>query len=62
MKFVMKHTILRMQIYNCAYGTVARIAMNAIKQARENGMKVGLIRPISVWPFPESHFLKQEIM
>lgn len=39
-----------------AYGTVARIAMNAIKRAREKGIKVGLIRPISLWPFPEKPF------
>lgn len=40
-----------------AYGTVARIAMNAIKKAREDGIKVGLIRPISLWPFPQKPFL-----
>jgi 2-oxoglutarate ferredoxin oxidoreductase subunit alpha len=41
-----------------AFGTVARIAMNAIKQARREGIKVGLIRPISLWPFPEKPFLE----
>ncbi|CEG29763.1 3-methyl-2-oxobutanoate dehydrogenase subunit VorB [Bacillus sp. B-jedd] len=35
-----------------AFGTVARIAMNAIDRARKQGIKVGLIRPISLWPFP----------
>ncbi|MDP4170375.1 MAG: 3-methyl-2-oxobutanoate dehydrogenase subunit VorB [Bacillota bacterium] len=39
-----------------AYGTVARIAMNAINKARETGLKIGLIRPISLWPFPEKPF------
>ena len=39
-----------------AYGTVARIAMNAIKKAREEGYKIGLIRPISLWPFPQKPF------
>jgi len=39
-----------------AYGSVARIAKSAVLQARENGIKVGLIRPISLWPFPEEIF------
>ena len=36
-----------------AYGTTARIAMAAMTEAREEGIKVGLIRPITLWPFPE---------
>jgi 2-oxoglutarate ferredoxin oxidoreductase subunit alpha len=35
-----------------AYGTSARIVKGAMKMAREHGMKVGLLRPISLWPFP----------
>ncbi len=35
-----------------AYGTSARIAQAAIDMARERGLKVGLFRPISLWPFP----------
>ena len=35
-----------------AYGTVARIAKNAISKAREKGIKAGLIRPITLWPYP----------
>jgi 2-oxoglutarate ferredoxin oxidoreductase subunit alpha len=35
------------------YGTAGRIAETAVKQAREDGMKVGLFRPITLWPFPE---------
>ena len=35
-----------------AYGSAARIVKTAIQILRENGYKVGLIRPISVWPFP----------
>ena len=35
-----------------AYGTAARIAKGAIKRSREQGHKVGLIRPITLWPFP----------
>ncbi|MDR3565865.1 MAG: 3-methyl-2-oxobutanoate dehydrogenase subunit VorB [Negativicutes bacterium] len=36
-----------------AYGITSRIAQSAMEKAREQGMKVGLIRPITVWPFPE---------
>lgn len=35
-----------------AFGTVARIAKSAIHDLREAGVKVGLFRPITVWPFP----------
>ncbi|MBN2225638.1 MAG: 3-methyl-2-oxobutanoate dehydrogenase subunit VorB [Deltaproteobacteria bacterium] len=35
-----------------AYGTAARIAKGAVKRARNDGMRVGLIRPITLWPFP----------
>ncbi|RPI96997.1 MAG: 3-methyl-2-oxobutanoate dehydrogenase subunit VorB [Chloroflexi bacterium] len=36
-----------------AYGMAGRIAETAVKQARRAGMKVGLFRPVSLWPFPE---------
>ena len=36
-----------------AYGTPARIALTAIEVLRNEGIKVGLFRPISLWPFPE---------
>lgn len=35
-----------------AYGICARIAKRAAQQAREQGIKVGCIRPITLWPFP----------
>jgi len=35
------------------YGTAGRIAQTAVKQARREGMRVGLFRPITLWPFPE---------
>ncbi len=37
-----------------AYGTAARIAKGAIKRLREAGLKAGLFRPITLWPFPEN--------
>ena len=35
-----------------AYGTVARISKTAIDQAREKGLKIGLFRPITLYPYP----------
>ena len=35
-----------------AFGIAARIAKGAIKTARASGLKVGLLRPITLWPFP----------
>ncbi|MQY81413.1 MAG: 3-methyl-2-oxobutanoate dehydrogenase subunit VorB [Dehalococcoidia bacterium] len=35
-----------------AFGIAARIAKGAIKTARATGLKVGMIRPITLWPFP----------
>lgn len=35
-----------------AFGSCARIAKKAIEHAREKGVKVGLFRPITLWPFP----------
>jgi 2-oxoglutarate ferredoxin oxidoreductase subunit alpha len=35
-----------------AYGTSARLAKAAVTAARARGLKVGLVRPISLWPFP----------
>jgi len=39
-----------------AYGTMARIAKSAISQLRNSGKKIGLVRPISLWPFPQQPF------
>jgi 2-oxoglutarate ferredoxin oxidoreductase subunit alpha len=36
-----------------AYGTTARIVKSAMAKARQKGIKVGLIRPITLWPFPD---------
>ncbi|MEO8285234.1 MAG: 3-methyl-2-oxobutanoate dehydrogenase subunit VorB [Chloroflexota bacterium] len=35
-----------------AFGTAARVAQSAVREAREHGLRVGLFRPISLWPFP----------
>jgi len=37
-----------------AFGTAARIAKGAVNRARKEGIKAGLFRPITLWPFPET--------
>jgi 2-oxoglutarate ferredoxin oxidoreductase subunit alpha len=54
-----------------AYGSTARSARRAVAMGRENGIPVGLFRPITLWPFPEqqifhlarhvSHFIVPEM-
>lgn len=39
-----------------AYGIAARVAKSAVLAARDEGIKVGMIRPITVWPFPKEAF------
>ena len=39
-----------------AYGTPARIALNAIEMLKEQGIKAGLVRPVTLWPFPYDTF------
>lgn len=41
-----------------AFGSAARISQKAIEIARQEGIKVGLIRPITLWPFP-TNILKE---
>jgi 2-oxoglutarate ferredoxin oxidoreductase subunit alpha len=41
------------EIVLCAYGTIARICKAAADELAEEGVKVGLVRPITVWPFPD---------
>lgn len=44
------------EIVLVAYGTTARIVKNAVLQLREEGIKAGLIRPITLWPYPVEAF------
>ena len=63
---VIKENEVRFEEYNCdeadiivaAYGTTARIVKSVIEKAEDKGIKIGLIRPITVWPFPYSPFEK----
>ncbi len=46
------------EIAIAAFGIAARVSKNAINEARKQGIKVGLIRPITLWPFPDAPFKK----
>ncbi len=44
------------EICIAAFGIAARVSKNAIDEARKMGIKVGMIRPITLWPFPKAVF------
>ena len=44
------------EICIAAFGIAARVSKNAIMAARKEGIKVGMIRPITLWPFPKKPF------
>ena len=56
----------RVELYNTedaeiiivAHGIAARISKGAVELGKENGLKLGLIRPITLWPFPEKAIRK----
>ena len=41
-----------------AFGIASRVSKNAVNEARAMGIKAGLIRPITLWPFPKAPFKK----
>ncbi len=62
-----KENETKYELYNCenevdlimvAYGTTSRICKTVIKLAEKEGIKLGLIRPITLWPFPVEAFEK----
>lgn len=62
---LIKENEVRYEMYNCddqceiilvAYGTTARICKSTIKMAKAKGLNIGLIRPITLWPFPVEAF------
>jgi 2-oxoglutarate/2-oxoacid ferredoxin oxidoreductase subunit alpha len=42
-----------------AYGSTARICRRAVDQVRSEGINAGLLRPITLWPFPVTAFQEQ---
>ncbi|WP_061995344.1 3-methyl-2-oxobutanoate dehydrogenase subunit VorB [Clostridium sp. ATCC 25772] len=62
-----KENEVKYELFNCdrendlvlvAYGTTSRICKNVVKMAEKEGIKLGLIRPITLWPFPTEAFDK----
>lgn len=62
-----KENEVKYELYNCeeevdlilvSYGTTSRICKSVIKLAENEGIKLGLIRPITLWPFPAEAFEK----
>ena len=49
------------QILITSYGTMARICQTVIDELEEEGVSVGLLRPITLYPFPEAEIHKQGI-
>lgn len=58
---------VRYELFNCdgqvdlimvAYGTTSRICKTVVKLAAKEGIKLGLVRPITLWPFPVEAFEK----
>ena len=47
-----------LKIVVVAYGVAARIVRSAVSRAREEGIKAGWIRPITLWPFPTEQISK----
>lgn len=60
----MKDNEQRWELYKCddaelvmvAYGTTARIVKSVVNQLRDQGIKAGLLRPITIFPYPEKAF------
>ncbi len=46
------------EIVVAAFGIAARVSRSAVNEARKQGIKVGMIRPITLWPFPKAPFAK----
>lgn len=46
------------EIVLTGFGTAARIAKSVVDKARAEGIKVGLIRPITLWPFPSEVYAR----
>lgn len=64
---VIKKNEVKYELFNCeenvdlimvAYGTTSRICKNVVKMAEQEGIKLGLVRPITIWPFPVEAFEK----
>jgi 2-oxoglutarate ferredoxin oxidoreductase subunit alpha len=55
---VERHACAGAEIAVFAYGSVARAARQAVEEARARGVPAGLLRPRTLWPFPEAEVLE----
>jgi 2-oxoglutarate ferredoxin oxidoreductase subunit alpha len=46
------------EVVVCSYGISARVSQFAVERARDEGIKVGMLRLVTVWPFPEETIRK----
>jgi pyruvate/2-oxoacid:ferredoxin oxidoreductase alpha subunit len=49
------------EILLVGYGIVSRVLRSAVQQARAEGMRVGLFRPITMWPFPSVEEIQAQL-
>ncbi|MBW1790329.1 MAG: 2-oxoglutarate ferredoxin oxidoreductase subunit alpha, partial [Deltaproteobacteria bacterium] len=42
-----------------SYGSPSRVVNTAVEKARAQGLKVGALRLINIWPFPDEHFTRK---
>ncbi|MDR7480939.1 MAG: 3-methyl-2-oxobutanoate dehydrogenase subunit VorB [Armatimonadota bacterium] len=52
------HALDDAEVAVVAYGTLARIARAAVDRARAEGIRTGLLRPVTLWPFPAAAFAR----
>jgi len=55
---VSAHMLEDAEVMVVAYGTTSRSAMSAVRKAREEGLRVGLLRLVTLWPFPDKEVSK----
>lgn len=53
-----KYNMENPEVVLVAYGTTSRIVQNAIDQLKSEGINAGMIRPVTLWPFPEKAFVE----
>jgi len=55
---VSAHMLEDAEVIVVAYGTTSRSAMSAVREAREKGLRAGLLRLVTLWPFPNKEVSK----
>ena len=53
----MEHELGGARVGVVAFGTAGRLAQTAVAAARAEGIAAGLLRPVTLWPFPEERLL-----